>query len=195
MIGYKWVLAYDIIMSALASTAFHFIPHYTEGHPKVPFVNLTSENVLKSVQWPICDGTEDLTSLKSCSGSWPVLEQDYFFTNLTNYLTNCGTGVVTVPDSMNFVNLTQSENGTFCTLLNENLGDFDNYNHSLIATLRSAISWKNLTKKNLTKKNLTKKKFRKFSVIFFFQFFLAVVVSQPIWGHACKIFGGLGPLV
>jgi hypothetical protein len=64
---------------------------------------------------------------------------------------------------------------------------------SLIATPRSAISWKNFTKKNLTEKNF-KKTFRKFSVkfffqIFFFDFFGAIGVPQPIWGMLAKILG------
>jgi hypothetical protein len=51
--------------------------------------------------------------------------------------------------------------------------------------LRYAISYK----------NVTKKKFRKFSVEFFFKFFMAICVPQPIWGMPAKIWGGLGPLV
>jgi hypothetical protein len=64
----------------------------------------------------------------------------------------------------------------------------NNYDYSLIATLRSAISWKNLTKKNLTKK-IQKKKFRKFSVKYFFQIFLAIGVPQIIWGMPAKNWG------
>jgi hypothetical protein len=51
---------------------------------------------------------------------------------------------------------------------------------------------KNFTKKNLTKKNFTKKISQIFfSEIrgFFFQFFLAILVSQPIWDMPAKIWG------
>jgi hypothetical protein len=56
--------------------------------------------------------------------------------------------------------------------------------NSLIATLRSAISWENLTKKNLTKKNI-KKNFREI----FLQIFLAIGVPRPIWSMPAKILG------
>jgi hypothetical protein len=62
--------------------------------------------------------------------------------------------------------------------------------NSQIATLRSAISWKNLIKKNLTKK-ISKKNFREI----FFQFFFGYRCSTANLGYACKYLGALGPLV
>jgi hypothetical protein len=50
------------------------------------------------------------------------------------------------------------------------------YRYSLIATLRSAISWKNLTQTNLILKNVN-------------FFFWAIGVSQPIRGMPAKIWG------
>jgi hypothetical protein len=58
------------------------------------------------------------------------------------------------------------------------------FSNSPNATLRSAFSWKNF-----------EKKIGKFSVKYFFNFFLAIVVLQPILGMPAKTLGGLGPLV
>jgi hypothetical protein len=64
------------------------------------------------------------------------------------------------------------------------------------ATLRSAFSWKKLvklvkkiTQKNCNKKILRKKKNLKFSVNFFFKFFLPNGVLRLIWSMPAKIWG------
>jgi hypothetical protein len=67
----------------------------------------------------------------------------------------------------------------------------DNISYSLIATLRSAISWNNWTNKNLTK-NISEN----FPWNIFFKYFLAIMVPRPIWSMPAKIWGsrpaGLG---
>jgi hypothetical protein len=51
------------------------------------------------------------------------------------------------------------------------------------------IAKKKLNKQKISQKKISQKKFHKFSVIFFFIFFLAITVPQPIWSMPAKIWG------
>ena len=81
--GYKYILAAKSILIGASFTAFHYVPDvHSEGNLKYPSFNLTEDQELFSIQWPICNGTE------TCEDSRPITDNETFIEELTNYISN-----------------------------------------------------------------------------------------------------------
>jgi hypothetical protein len=60
----------------------------------------------------------------------------------------------------------------------------------------AGLLWSVARQRKFHQKKIPKKNFPNFYVIFFFKFFMANIVSRPLWSMpAKKKIGGLGPLV
>ena len=53
-IGFKYVLALDMIVVCVTSTSLSFIPTYSEGPAKIPFANVSTDDELIAIQWSVC---------------------------------------------------------------------------------------------------------------------------------------------
>ncbi len=110
--GYKYILAAKSILIGASFTAFHYVPDVrSEDNLKYPSFNLTEDQELFSIQWPICNGTE------TCEDSRPIADNETFIEELTNYISDVLniTDLVT-PQQVQFNQTIEMENGTFCLL-------------------------------------------------------------------------------
>lgn len=106
-------------MFALSTTSFHFIPRFSEGKPKFPFVRVSSNSsVITSINWPICEDGVDGTNFESCKESWPAQNIDILLFNISAYVNT--TSRIINPESLVLTNCTSAPNGTFCSLINPN---------------------------------------------------------------------------
>ena len=88
-IGFKYVLALDMIVVCVTSTSLSFIPTYSEGPAKIPFANVSTDDELIAIQWSVCANDQvDHTDLESCLQSWPYGNVDLWLKNISTYL-NC----------------------------------------------------------------------------------------------------------
>ena len=78
IIGFRFVLTFDVVIMAVSITLFHQVPRFEKHLEKFPFANVTttsssSENSdIFAVYWTICDleSEEDMTSLNHCNEFW-----------------------------------------------------------------------------------------------------------------------------
>ena len=88
-IGFKYVLALDMIVVCVSSTSLSFIPTYSEGPAKIPLGNVSTDDELIAIQWSVCANDQvDHTDLESCLQSWPYGNVDLWLKNISTYL-NC----------------------------------------------------------------------------------------------------------
>ncbi len=111
-------------MLVAAATSFHWIP---SDHliTKIPFVDVSNNDLtVLSINWVLCDESEDLTNLKTCANSWLAQNSSKvqeFLDNIGEHLNCSEDGLdenqVTANDQFYFANLTKTEgNGTFCSI-------------------------------------------------------------------------------
>ena len=76
VIGFRFVLTFDVVIMAISMTLFHQVPRFEKSPEKLPFANVTSENDCFAVYWTICDpeSDEDVTSVKHCNEFWDKIQ-------------------------------------------------------------------------------------------------------------------------
>ena len=78
VIGFRFVLTFDVVIMAISMTLFHQVPRFEKSPEKFPFANVTSSenNEFFAVYWTICDSEsdEDETSLKHCNEFWNKIQ-------------------------------------------------------------------------------------------------------------------------
>ena len=114
------MLAWDMIMVCVTFMSLNFIPQYQFGYLKNPYVNISSDSQIFSIQWPICSNKDqvDHTDLDSCHRSWPFENMNsWLHDNISNFL-NCSIEGLEVsnPIEMEF-RLVETQRGVFCSLL------------------------------------------------------------------------------
>ena len=109
--GYKYIISANCILIGVTMTAFHYVPRFHQGNLKYPSFNLTEDQELFSIQWPICNGTE------TCEDSRPIADNETFLEELTNYISDVIniTDLIT-PQQLQYNQTLEMENGTFCLL-------------------------------------------------------------------------------
>ena len=94
-------------------TAFHYTPSFYEGNLKYPSFNLTEDQELYSIQWPICNGTE------TCQNSSVVTNNELFLEELAYYILNTLNVTELVVPELIYNETIDMENGTFCLLTSD----------------------------------------------------------------------------
>ena len=78
VIGFRFVLTFDVVIMAISMTLFHQVPRFEKSPEKLPFTNVTSteNNDIFAIYWTICDSEsdEDETSLKHCNEFWNKIQ-------------------------------------------------------------------------------------------------------------------------
>ena len=109
--GYKYIICIDCILVGAAFTSFSYVPHFSEGNLKITNFNLTDNNELYSIQWPVCNET--------CEDSLPITDTDTFIVNITEYIIETlNITDLQIPE-LNYNGSIKMENGTFCQLLSD----------------------------------------------------------------------------
>ena len=119
--GYKYIISTNCLLIGVAMTAFHYVPNFHQGNLKYPSFNLTEDQELFSIQWPICNGTE------TCEDSRPIADNETFLEELVYYISDelNITDLVT-PQHLEYNQTIEMENGTFCLLTNSSDEDLLN---------------------------------------------------------------------
>ena len=111
--GYKYILAAKCILIGASFTSFHYVPEVNEGSLKYPSFNLTEDQELYSIQWPICNGTE------TCNNSTPVTDTEAFLEDLMNYISDTLNVTELIVPELSYNETIEMENGTFCLLTSD----------------------------------------------------------------------------
>ena len=84
IIGFRFVLTFDVVIMAVSITLFHQVPRFEKHLEKFSFANVTTttssssseKNDIFAVYWTICDfeSDEDVTSLKHCNEFWNKIQ-------------------------------------------------------------------------------------------------------------------------
>ena len=111
--GYKYIISANCLLLGATMTAFHYVPSFYQGNLKYPSFNLTEDQELFSIQWPICNGTE------TCEDSRPIIDDETFMEELTNYISDVlNITDLETPQHFEYNQTIEMENGTFCLLTN-----------------------------------------------------------------------------
>ena len=111
--GYKYIISANCLLLGATMTAFHYVPSFYQGNLKYPSFNITEDQELFSIQWPICNGTE------TCEDSRPIIDDETFMEELTNYISDVlNITNLETPQHFEYNQTIEMENGTFCLLTN-----------------------------------------------------------------------------
>ena len=126
-IGHKPIIIMNCLLLGSALTSFLLVPidKYSTKTPYVKLGYMSDKDYyeLTSLQWPICQGDKDKTTAENCAKSWVANDTsglvDTIMDKPGKYIECDGNIVdeskITAPYELEFSNVTNSANGTFCS--------------------------------------------------------------------------------